>query len=115
MRVFLGKIWEVGLVPEVDAVLRAAEKELGAVADASEVAGGLGVEESVTAGQCLWFIEDEAEVQEDLADIALAEGGAACEEAGKRRRYAERLRHYAALLREAGVVPEPLPGRRKEG
>lgn len=101
----------MGLVPGVDSILRAAEEELGIVTHASEFAGELGAEGSVTAGQCLCFMQAEAELQEDLADIALAEGGEASqEEARKRRLYAKRLRHYAGLLRRAGVVPEPLCG-----
>lgn len=107
---------EVGVVVEIDAILKAAEKELGVVTGACKVARVLGVRGPVTAGQCLSFMQAEVELQEDLAEMVLAEGGAACErEARKRRRYAERLRHYAALLRGAGVTPEPLPGWRKEG
>ena len=106
----------MSLMPEVDSILRAAEEELRIVTHASEFAGELGAEGSVTAGQCLWFMGDEAEVQEDLMDIALAEGEAASqEEARKRRLYAERLRHYAGLLRRAGVVPEPLRGGEGRG
>lgn len=81
-----------------EAILSAAEARAGLVSMAQERAACGEWPTPETPADFLFWIEDEEQIQRDLAE-------ARPEEAEERAPYADLLHHYAALLRQAGVWP----------
>jgi len=87
----------------IEQILEMAERDCQAVSMAKERAAYGEWPPPQTPGDLLAWIEDEAEIQ-------LQQG---IDNPGERQRlpYARRLRHWAAMLKGAGVSPAKLPWR----
>lgn len=86
-------------------ILKLADQELQVVSMADDRASCGEWAQPVTPADYLMWIEDEVEMQREIADFA----GKAAEEITSRNDYAERLDYWAKALRAAGVVPSMAP------
>lgn len=98
---WLRRFWEDDSVRLPTLILIIAEKQGGAVSIARDRASCGEWPDPVSPAEFLAWIEDEEEIQRDIAKDSPAE-------AAERLPHAEILGHYAGLLRAAGVEPAPI-------